>query len=858
MGARVRPDVKPNGQPRFLNLTPERSLLIAALKKNRPYTTIGGTMEQLGRDLDAFLEEINEIAGFYDELINRSFGLFAKDINYRATAFKFKNLGYSDRPTEHFRTRINELMELYTQHSSIYNMREALANFQKNNLSIIRDAQTQRGQGLQGLSAVATFFSAITASTIQYQLQTSDTSTPLQSAVNGLWIISLACSVASAVSAQAVYFRYTSRFSSPHKYTPGIIVFVLKYIPLFCLCSSVATFMAGLSAFTFSSNQPVITSVLVALLTGVVLLVYGVFAFWVGLERLIYLCTGGSHWVLQIQRSTISSGIRRYKLNKMVSKVEHAIQPLVASLGPSNLGPTVTEENTYSKPQTSDRLPSKLDVEALSIVEKKFRERIGRRIRLHDINDLQRKASEDADHTNTQTYNKSKFSDAVLLHRGLIKHLAFNPKNESLLATCGRDGNVVISYIDQEHKFLEHKNFVEEQGGAHAQSQPSAQSQGGKKPSTTEKPAVKEVAWSLDGECLAARMRDLVQIWSKKGNQLGTIRPSQHKPCTIEAVAWTSLSVNKKGDEEGNNEYNGNGEHNGHVGATNTNEVKAGPENRSKTRDEKDKNPEPRLLVLEYIYNYKDDQKVVESTKIIYYRQDTTHPNKFSAISNKIINNTQVISIGVVDDYRLVGMGIDPRADPKSEPEKYMFLYNFVQGEVISAVPLMGAVRNILVVTPDKDIVTILVIYEHQGAYPQLWEVDLKESSKSRYTFFHVQSYFSKKTFNFSGYGCFGGLNSMYVCCSSHEGEISIWDRTTGILVDVIQPQNNEDIIKFFACNKQAIPNFRCVAGSVDGILSLWVPHTEGNSSQAPPSTEAGPSSPKPLSPEQKPKARIE
>ncbi|KDN49743.1 hypothetical protein RSAG8_01808, partial [Rhizoctonia solani AG-8 WAC10335] len=105
----------------------------------------------------------NEISGFHDELINQALNSFAEELNYRAGAFE--RLEYPQNKA--FREHINELTVVFGQHLNSIN--QALKDFQKNSIPIIQRAQEHRGLGLQGLSAVAAFFSGITASAIQYQ-----------------------------------------------------------------------------------------------------------------------------------------------------------------------------------------------------------------------------------------------------------------------------------------------------------------------------------------------------------------------------------------------------------------------------------------------------------------------------------------------------------------------------------------------------------------------------------------------------------------------------------------------------------------------------------------------------------------
>lgn len=62
----------------------------------------------------------------------------------------------------------------------------------------IRFAQKHASQNLLNLSTVATFFSAVTATTMQFSFDTHDTA--LENAVNSFWFTSLVFSIGAAVN----------------------------------------------------------------------------------------------------------------------------------------------------------------------------------------------------------------------------------------------------------------------------------------------------------------------------------------------------------------------------------------------------------------------------------------------------------------------------------------------------------------------------------------------------------------------------------------------------------------------------------------------------------------------------------
>jgi len=64
--------------------------------------------------------------------------------------------------------------------------------------SIVQQVQQRTAANLVNLSTVATFFSAITATTLQFSY--GETDTPIKITVNALWFSSLILSIAAAVS----------------------------------------------------------------------------------------------------------------------------------------------------------------------------------------------------------------------------------------------------------------------------------------------------------------------------------------------------------------------------------------------------------------------------------------------------------------------------------------------------------------------------------------------------------------------------------------------------------------------------------------------------------------------------------
>ncbi|CAE6366731.1 unnamed protein product [Rhizoctonia solani] len=823
----VKPEMKANG--RIKDHKPKETLEVLKQKtEGKRYKNINGSMEEVAINLEMFVIRINEISGFYDELVNQTFTDFAKELQYRVGVFNRREYHLNMA----FRERINKLAVKFTQH--LDSMRQALKSFQKNSIPIIQRSQERRGLGLQGLSAVATFFSGITATTIQYQLE--GTSTPLQSTVNGLWITSLACSIASAVSAQVVYFWRMSRFSSPSKHTPGFIARVLQYTPLIYLCLSVSMLMVGLSVYTFSSNQDIIISILISVFTGLLSFEFMIFGVWVLLEYVAFTWTDGEKWFLQVHTNHLLTEMWKYMADRMRAswiKLHTSTVPDHSIQEPGD----ATEKGAQPGHQLTIDFPALIQARHQNTLEprgEQMLQNIQEYKRLKKVNDFINQyppVSHQRNSTLTTNAEKYAYLDAMKLltaisrHNGLIKHLAFSP-DQTLLATCGWDGTVVISNADEIEPPIFTLKHTEEE--APTEPQPLQKPLFGK--DSAGEFCVSESAWSPDGAMLATRTRTRVWVWNmKSGTFMNSIEVGKGR--SIERIAWSWKVENIK-------------------------PVNNAPE---QTQSQATLKPQTKILersqilvVIEHAYEHAGthDYSKLQGTQstqdiralsreisikdLVITSMATVndcsipHVNNFGVPDAKnagapATNNTDARahrSKSMVNDYLLIGVGVDTKNNPNIEVEKFLFLYNFISGEFSRLSPLSGKVHSVSVTVPNKNIAHVLVTYKGQGAYPQLWEIKVIPDRK-KCEFARIRTYFSKATSNLSGRGCFGGPGDIYVCCSSQDGEIFIWDRETGILIFTITPKDEEHL-KFFTCNKLASSDFLCASGAVNGVLSVW------------------------------------
>ncbi|KAF8580601.1 hypothetical protein K439DRAFT_295077 [Ramaria rubella] len=133
----------------------------------------------------------------------------------------------------------------------------------------VRLSQQHAMSNLHTLATIATFFSAVTASTIQYTIGApqSQTEDNLFRATLGLWFSSLVFSIACALNSFLALMWRSANYSAPEMRLPSWLWIWIRRCPTVFLLFSVVTFLAGLSCFTILT-QPRITWIIVLVCEG--------------------------------------------------------------------------------------------------------------------------------------------------------------------------------------------------------------------------------------------------------------------------------------------------------------------------------------------------------------------------------------------------------------------------------------------------------------------------------------------------------------------------------------------------------------------------------------------------------------
>ncbi|KIO23681.1 hypothetical protein M407DRAFT_26884 [Tulasnella calospora MUT 4182] len=164
---------------------------------------------------------------------------------------------------------------------------QALHEFIKEGVPAIEEAQRRSQLQLTNMSTVATFLSAVTATTFQYTSIGNDgqPSSLLDQIVRALWISSLVLSVASAINAQLAMHWRAAMYRSPRSALPMWMSLCLNHTPIVLLVASVLTFSIGLVAYTYSSSQGKIVTTCATVLTSLTSVILLIVIFWEAGER---------------------------------------------------------------------------------------------------------------------------------------------------------------------------------------------------------------------------------------------------------------------------------------------------------------------------------------------------------------------------------------------------------------------------------------------------------------------------------------------------------------------------------------------------------------------------------------------
>ncbi|CAK5261896.1 unnamed protein product [Mycena citricolor] len=253
--------------------------------------------EALAENLATFGRCLNEFPEFNDESINASITSFEGDLRYWASCLKVYSGQFRYPAVQRY---VHDLTAEMGEH--LDSITSTLVMFVEIGVPTIRFGQRHKTDNLLNLSTVATFFSAVTATTLQFSYNL--VGTPVQDAVNSFWFASLVFSIAAAVNSLLGLTWKQAMYRSPGHRVPWWVLIWIKRSPLVFLVMSVACFSLGLCLFAYASGQSRVTATITTAFTVFTSLGLVAVSGWFVSERWVFSRHRGRKWLQEVLLDT--------------------------------------------------------------------------------------------------------------------------------------------------------------------------------------------------------------------------------------------------------------------------------------------------------------------------------------------------------------------------------------------------------------------------------------------------------------------------------------------------------------------------------------------------------------------------
>ncbi|KAG9049963.1 hypothetical protein FS837_008313 [Tulasnella sp. UAMH 9824] len=235
-------------------------------------------LADISEELGDFLKSLSDIPEFSDKKLTDSILAFEGWLIYRTGSLEDFHGQSQTHAMERYENSLMLEMSQYMTETG-----KALAQFAKDGVIAIKEAQDRSKEQLLNMSTVATFFSGVAATTFQYT--STDENSRLGQAVRALWVSSLILSIASAINSQLAMHWRAAMYRSPRSALPMWTLLCLNHTPLLFLVAAVLTFSIGLVGYTYSSTQGKLVTICATALTSFTSLILLTVIVWEGGER---------------------------------------------------------------------------------------------------------------------------------------------------------------------------------------------------------------------------------------------------------------------------------------------------------------------------------------------------------------------------------------------------------------------------------------------------------------------------------------------------------------------------------------------------------------------------------------------
>ncbi|KAI0783765.1 WD40 repeat-like protein [Abortiporus biennis] len=814
---------------------------------------IPNQLKWFAADVRTFLDCLNEFPEFTDEGVNSSILSLEGDLRYWASCLKAYDGQFKYAAIQRY---LHDLTSEMGEH--LDSITSSLSIFIEIGVPTIRFAQKHAAANLLNLSTVATFFSAVTATTMQFSFD--QTGTPLADSVNGFWFTSLVFSIGAAVNSLLGLTWKQAMYRSPGHRVPWWVLIWIKRSPLVFLVLSVACFSMGLVLFAYSSGQSRVVSTITTVFSACSCFGLAAVSTWFASERIIFNRHKGKKWLADVlsetkvkiygipgiawfftqpraairkvvfwgRRKTEDVGEWVTEKAKDVEVVVYKVRRQMTSVGVGAEENGVDENDNVEAGLRSPELCASPEPLSPTLAERLAGLGHGHRpsdagtlLPISEVASFTRRGSVDYDN-----YEKAATSSDVASIRpssAAAQGSASAPPSTAQTRFANAVRSVMMlrsasasattpfgigSPKRQRTLSSERTNGLNrnvEPIGLMSRSRvaalvPKLRAMVPAQDLAAHTALVRHLQFSPNGKFLATSSWDRTSVVFRVGDPFTSHRILAHPSGFVGQVAWSP---------------------NGTTLLTKLNRgVKLWTEEGvcKKTIDRKKGVQSVAWLPGGDAFlsvESSDVTKLDLSGKIL----DTYHFDRMIVHDVAVTQDSQrMLCVGTLTAS---ADGLHPS---KCRAEKQIIAYNLDKKEIEFRVPVLHDVRDITLARNDH---VALVSYENK-APPQLWKLDVVKDA-ARLSLRHT--YMPKTPVDFAGPSYFGGRSDQLILCAGKTGDIHIWDRESAALLHHVRSQALGGDLTCVAWN-HASDSFMFATGSHDGAVRIWT---------APPASEPFP-----------------
>ncbi|KAF8636918.1 hypothetical protein AX17_003169 [Amanita inopinata Kibby_2008] len=774
--------------------------------------------EALAADVTTFLNCLNEFPEFTDEAVNASILSFEGDLKYWASCLR-EYVGQFRYPA--VQKYIHDLSIEMGEH--IDSITSALSMFIEVGVPTIRFAQKHGAMNLLNLSTIATFFSAVTATVLQYSFASLET--PIANAVNCFWFTSLVFSVAAAVNSLLGLTWKQAMYRSPGHRVPWWVLIWIKRSPLVFLVISNACFSIGLCCFTYASGQHHVTSMITTVFSAFTSFGLVAVSAWFASERWAFQRHQGKKWLNDVLaemlcRSSKLSLVRQitacvkyaYRQSRRLCNYMHRISSKARGLLPTHNDRS--ESNNIDVPASPPNNTDLLYRTTTEVTMQQYSMQFPRPLSISEpispSQDTETCSTPKSPTPAKQLWEKA-FSNVIT--RPTLAQLGVAAVTATRVAQRQRTASSNVTTGLGERR----RGSGEENNQTTFRSRVAALNSSLRALDITQdldahQALVRHLQFSPDGKYLATSSWDRTSVIFRVDEPFSIYRVLAHPQGFVGQVAWS---------------------------------------------------PAGNLLLTRLsrgirIWSAEDGICKTSIDRPAHVQAVTWFPNgqAFISVEGNIVNKLDLDG-NVLDTYnfgnmklhdvaispdstRLLGVGPLLRSPAglrpsKSRAEKRLVVYNMETNQIENQTPVLNDVKDVTLASNSQGGVMALISYESK-APPQLWKVEFihrePQVPTTRLTLRHT--YMPKSPVDFAGPSYFGGKDNELVLCAGKAGDVHIWDRESGVLLHRIRAQANGGNLTCIAWNQTAEDPFMLATGSHDGIVRIWSNSALTDSDEAP------------------------